>query len=90
MTTNTRRDDQSRIIRASEVGQFVYCAHSWWLGSVEVCQPDDACRLEAGWSVHEHHGRRVVTSTVLTRLAYLLLLLSGMAGIGWLVGLLMG
>jgi hypothetical protein len=90
MTTNAQRDDQSRIIRASEVGEFVYCAHAWWLGSVEGKRPDDTGRLEAGWAAHEHHGRRVVTSTALTRLAYLLLLLSGMAGIGWLIGLLIG
>jgi hypothetical protein len=90
MTTHPPRDDHSRIIRASEVGEFVYCAHAWWLGSVEGKRPDDTGRLEAGSAAHEHHGRRVIASAVLTRLAYLLLLLAGMAGIGWLIGSLVG
>ncbi len=90
MTKNPLRDDHNRIIRASEVGEFVYCAHAWWLGAVEGQQPDDRGRLKAGRAAHEHHGRRVIASTILTRMAYLLLLLAGTAGIAWLIGLLAG
>lgn len=85
-----RRDDGRRIIRASEVGTFSYCARAWWLGSVQGRRPDDVRRLQAGQAVHERHGRHVLLSTALMRLAYLLLLLAGLAGAGWLVGLLVG
>jgi hypothetical protein len=85
-----RQDDGRRIIRASEVGTFSYCARAWWLGSVQGRRPDDVHRLQAGQAVHERHGQHVLLSTTLMRLAYLLLLLAGVAGAGWLVGLLVG
>ncbi len=90
MTTSTPLNEHSRVIQASDVGTYSYCAHAWWLRSVEGKRPDDVRRLAAGKDAHERHGRRVMLGTALTRLAYLLLLLSGMAGLGWLVGLLVG
>ncbi len=83
--THPPRDKYSRVIRASEVGAYVYCAHAWWLGSVEGVQPDDMHRLQVGWATHERHGRREIFSAALTRLSYLLLLLAGLAGLGWLL-----
>ena len=81
---------RGRIIRASEVGTFAYCAHAWWLQAVEGQRPDDVCRLEAGRASHERHGRRVLVGQGLMRLAYLLLLLAGLSGLGWLASLLLG
>ena len=83
-----RRNDGRRIIRASEVGTFSYCARAWWLGPVQGRRPDDERLLQAGQAAHEHHWRRVLLSTTLMRLAYLLLLLAGVAGAAWLVSLL--
>ena len=85
---NTRRNDGRRIIRASEVGNFSYCARAWWLGSVQGKRPDDVRRLQAGQAAHERHGRYVLFSAILMRLAYLLLLLAGMTGAAWLISLL--
>jgi hypothetical protein len=90
MTTGTPRDEYSRVIRASEVGAYSYCAHAWWLRSLKGEQPDDVGSLQAGRVAHERHGRHVMLGTVLTRLSYLLLLLAGVAGLGWVVSLLLG
>ncbi len=70
------------------MGTYSYCAHAWWLGSVRGKDPDDWRSLKAGAVAHERHGRKVLASTTLTRLAYLLLLLAGIVGVGWLFGLL--
>lgn len=83
-----RRNDGRRIIRASEVETFSYCARAWWLGPVQGRRPDDVRHLQAGQAAHEHHGWHVLFSTTLMRLAYLLLLLAGLAGAGWLFSLL--
>lgn len=48
-----------RIIRASEIGQYDYCAKAWWLGSVEGVPPSNVRELQAGTAMHEVHGRQV-------------------------------
>jgi hypothetical protein len=48
-----------RIIRASEIGQYDFCAKAWWLGSIEGVQPSNIRELQAGTAAHEQHGRQV-------------------------------
>lgn len=90
MTANVPGVEQSRVIRASEVAAYSYCAHAWWLGSVKGKRPDNVHRLQAGKAAHERHGWRVILGVALTRLAYLLLMLAGLTGLGWLVSLWVG
>jgi len=48
-----------RIIRASEIGQYDFCAKAWWLGSIEGVQPSNIRELQAGTAAHAEHGRQV-------------------------------
>jgi hypothetical protein len=48
-----------RIIRASEIGQYDFCAKAWWLGSIEGVPPANIRELQAGTAAHEQHGRQV-------------------------------
>jgi hypothetical protein len=48
-----------RIIRASEIGQYNFCAKAWWLGSIDGVQPSNIRELQAGTAAHEEHGRKV-------------------------------
>jgi hypothetical protein len=48
-----------RVIRASEIGQYDFCAKAWWLGSIEGVPPSNVHELQAGTAVHEEHGRQV-------------------------------
>ncbi len=64
------------VIRASEVGQYVYCARAWWLQRVQGYQPQDRRALEAGVERHREHGRLVAGYRHLQLLAYLLLVLA--------------
>jgi hypothetical protein len=74
-----------RVIRASEVGQYVYCAHAWWLGSVQGLPSSHQREMTTGETVHHRHGRGVRISLFLDRLAYAVLLLAALAGIVWVV-----
>jgi CRISPR/Cas system-associated exonuclease Cas4 (RecB family) len=74
-----------RVIRASEVGQYVYCAHAWWLGSVRGLASSRQREMAAGEIVHRRHGRRVRISLSLNRLAYSVLVLAVLVGIIWLL-----
>jgi CRISPR/Cas system-associated exonuclease Cas4 (RecB family) len=72
------------IIRASEVGEYVYCAHAWWLRRVAGLEPAGRERRELGTALHRRHGRAVAGSRLLVILALalglmavLLIVLSG-------------
>lgn len=53
------------VIRASELGQYMYCSRSWWLRRVEGWEPLNQERLELGTRLHEQHGRAVSGSVLL-------------------------
>jgi len=55
----------ARLIRASEVGEYVYCHRAWWLRVVEGRVPDRRERLQAGTARHRRHGTRVAASSLL-------------------------
>jgi hypothetical protein len=70
----------SQIIRASELGQYAYCARAWWLGRVLGYHPANLEKLAAGEAAHVRHGQKVVSSRRLQRWAYVLLALALLAG----------
>lgn len=65
------------VIRASEIGEYVYCARAWWLRRVAALEPDGHERREYGTVLHQQHGRHVTGSFVLLGLAVIL----GFAGL---------
>jgi CRISPR/Cas system-associated exonuclease Cas4 (RecB family) len=65
------------IIRASEVGEYVYCAHAWWLRRVAGLEPAGRERRELGTVLHRRHGQAVAGSRMLALVAALLIILSG-------------
>jgi hypothetical protein len=79
-----------RVIRASEIGQYTYCAHAWWLGSVRGLPSARKREMAAGEVAHLRHGRGVRTSRWLSRLAAAVLLLAAVVGVVWLVSQLVG
>jgi hypothetical protein len=61
------RDESDRIIRASELGQYSFCAQAWWLGSVEGVPSANVREMDAGTFAHEQHGRTVQLSSWLSQ-----------------------
>ncbi len=66
------------IIRASEIGQYVFCHRAWWLGVVKGYRPEGEAALEAGTRVHAEHGRSVAASQRWRRAGYAMLVLGGL------------
>ena len=79
-------DHHDRVIRASEIGRYTYCAHAWWLGNVQGLPSSHQKEMASGKVAHRRHGRGVRTSLWLSRLAYIALLLAAVVGVVWLVG----
>lgn len=83
-------DGRRRTIRASEIGQYAYCARAWWLGSVEGLPSGHRQEMAAGEATHQRHGQGVRASLGLGRLAYAVLLLAVVVGVVWLISGLVG
>ncbi|MEK9164664.1 MAG: hypothetical protein AAB342_04830, partial [Chloroflexota bacterium] len=48
-----------RTIRASEIGEYVYCHRAWWLRHVQGRESANAREMALGTRAHAHHGRTV-------------------------------
>ena len=78
-----RKNIGMRVIRASEIGEYSYCARAWWYKHVVKIAPpaaETAGRLEAGRHAHTRHGRSVALSGTL-RTAGIALALLGVAAL---------
>lgn len=61
------------IIRASDVGEFIYCERAWWLHRVMELQPAGHERRRTGSRLHTRHGMAVRASSLLLVLAGILI-----------------
>lgn len=77
---SSQRPD-SHIIRASEIGEYVYCARSWWLHRVQGVETRHTAALRSGQKAHDRHGRAVASMQLQRRLALLLAILGLLAGL---------
>jgi CRISPR/Cas system-associated exonuclease Cas4 (RecB family) len=73
---------RSRFIRASEIGEYVYCQRAWWLHHCVGLEPAGRERRERGTALHTQHGRQVwlshllfVSGMILLALALIVLVL---------------
>jgi len=69
-----------QVIRASELGQYAYCARAWWLGRVLGYRSANLENMAAGEAAHVRHGQKVVSYNRLRRWAYVSLALALLAG----------
>lgn len=58
------------MIRASEVGEYVYCARAWRLRREGVEQTRGHAARAAGTAWHAEHGREVAAAARLRRLSW--------------------
>lgn len=62
-----------KVIRASEIGEYVYCHRAWWLRHVQGLTSSNVTELAGGTATHLGHGRLVGLASALRTLAILLL-----------------
>jgi hypothetical protein len=67
---------RQRVIRASEIGQYKYCARAWWLGGVMDVPSSNTREMAQGETAHQQHGRAVWWSSALRVAAIVLALLA--------------
>ncbi len=64
-----------RIVRASEIGAFLYCQRAWWYQQQGI-ETENAAELSSGSELHEQHGYRVITSGCIRLIAIGLFILA--------------
>ena len=54
-------DEQEPYISASEISDYLYCHHQWWLKRVEGVKPlaESVQRMEEGTQYHDDHWQDV-------------------------------
>lgn len=60
---------KTRWIRASEIGEYVFCRRAWWLHHVQGIASANRAVMDAGIVQHLAHGRAVQRADVLQRAA---------------------
>lgn len=79
------------LVRASDIGAWLYCNRAWWLANVKNVAPANVAELDAGTRAHHAHGRTVRRAYQLQRFGYFLLAVGMvLAGIALLVSVVGG
>jgi hypothetical protein len=73
------------VIRASEIGQYAFCARAWWFARVKGYRSGNRAEMEQGTRQHRAHGRAVVGAYLGQRLGLALILLAVLALVAWLL-----
>ncbi|MGZ6317474.1 MAG: hypothetical protein ACXWNQ_09460 [Anaerolineales bacterium] len=63
------------VIRASEVGAYLYCHRAWWYRKQGV-ESENQAQMATGTELHRRHGRQVVAAGFLQTAGYVLLLVA--------------
>ena len=62
-----------KTIRASEIGEFLYCRRAWWYRQ-QGHEPKNRAALEKGTAYHQRHGSRVFLAGALRLIGFLVVL----------------
>lgn len=72
-----------QIIRASEIGEYIYCQRAWWLKRFAGYTSENVHELQLGTTHHEAHGKTVERAGQASRLGLIFLLAALLAFIVW-------
>lgn len=68
--------DVERILRASEIGEYVYCHRAWWLHRVQGLESENRAKMLSGVAQHAVHGQAIRRGERLQRVAFVFLALA--------------
>jgi hypothetical protein len=64
-----------KVIRASDIGSYLYCRRSWWY-RLQGYTPENQAAFEQGSQFHQGHGRQVGGAVLMRQAAFLLFILA--------------
>jgi CRISPR/Cas system-associated exonuclease Cas4 (RecB family) len=63
------------IIRASEIGSYLYCRRAWWYRKQGI-ESENKTEMAQGTELHRQHGRKVIAAGFLQVAGYALVLVA--------------
>lgn len=63
------------VIRASEIGSYLYCHRAWWYRKQGI-ESENQTEMAQGTELHRQHGRKVIAAGFLQVAGYALLLVA--------------
>jgi CRISPR/Cas system-associated exonuclease Cas4 (RecB family) len=63
----------AKVVRASEIGSYLYCRRAWWYRKQGV-ESENQAEMAGGTEIHVQHGRSVMAAGLLQIVGYALLL----------------
>lgn len=63
------------VIRASEIGTYLYCRRAWWYRKQGI-ESENQAEMATGTQLHRTHGRKVIAAGFLQAAGYALLLIA--------------
>jgi hypothetical protein len=79
------RKRRSETLRASEIGEYVFCARAWRLRLDGYEPTGESVRLVAGQRFHERHGRSLQRTRRLNVVAFICFALAVVVALIWLL-----
>jgi CRISPR/Cas system-associated exonuclease Cas4 (RecB family) len=61
------------VIRASDIGNYLYCRRAWWYKKQGV-ESENKTELAVGTELHHKHGRKVFAASLIRTVSLLLFL----------------
>ena len=61
------------LIRASEIGSYLYCRRAWWYRK-QGMESENQAEMATGSELHRQHGRKVLAAGLLRTIGITLLL----------------
>ncbi|MFZ0546828.1 MAG: hypothetical protein WAM60_15385 [Candidatus Promineifilaceae bacterium] len=74
------------MIKASEIGEYVYCHRAWWLRRTYGYRSQNVQELQEGTTYHRQHGRQVHQALLGRRLALIFFFLALSVLVFWVLG----
>ena len=65
----------SPILRASDIGTYLYCRRAWWYRKQGV-ELENRAEMATGTELHRRHGRKVLAAGLLRALSLFLFLIA--------------
>ncbi|HEX8993236.1 MAG TPA: hypothetical protein VF784_16255 [Anaerolineales bacterium] len=65
----------SPVIRASEIGSYLFCRRAWWYRK-QGMESENQAEMAAGTELHRKHGRQVIAAGFLQTAGYAVLLVA--------------